>query len=161
MEYLLTALLIAAGLFLLLMEIFIPSWGLLSISGTACLVAGLVLAFRHGTATGILALCIVLVLLPTEIVIGVKLFPSTWMGRRIVLKGRERTGRGERSTDDRLFGLVGKEGYTTSTCRPSGVAEIAGERVDVVAEGRMIDANRPVKVLRVEGNRVVVREREA
>jgi membrane-bound serine protease (ClpP class) len=50
---------------------------------------------------------------------------------------------------------------TLSLLRPAGFAEIDGERVDVVAEGEMIEAGVPVVVSRMEGNRIVVRRRRA
>lgn len=161
MDYFLIFMLLAAGLFLLLMEIFIPSYGLLSVGALGCLFAGLFLAFRTNVTFGFVCLALVLVLLPIEIVIGIKLFPHTWIGHRIVIGARGRTKRSERSSNASLFELEGREGTTATACRPSGVADIGDQRVDVVAEGTMIDANRPVKVVRVEGNRVVIREREA
>ena len=42
--------------------------------------------------------------------------------------------------------------------RPSGKATIGDERVDVVTEGTMIDKDTPIRVIAVEGKRVVVRE---
>jgi membrane-bound serine protease (ClpP class) len=161
MDYLVIFILLALGLFLLLMEIFIPSYGLLTVGALGSLVAALVMAFGLSPAFGMGCLVATLILLPIEIILGVKIFPHTWMGHRIVLSAREATGRTERSTDDELFALVGREGFTTTACRPSGVAEIDQRRVDVVAEGTMIDADRPIRVMAVDGNRVVVREREA
>lgn len=161
MDYLWIFVLLAVGLFLLLMEVFIPSYGLLSVGGVGSLAAGLYLAFKMSPALGVFALVVVAVCLPLEIIIGVKLFPRTWIGTRIVMAARGRTTRQDRSSPPDIFELVGKEGVTTTACRPSGVARIGASRVDVVAEGTMIDANRPVKVLRVEGNRVVVREKQA
>jgi membrane-bound serine protease (ClpP class) len=42
--------------------------------------------------------------------------------------------------------------------RPSGNAAIGDRRVDVVTEGTMIDKGTPIRVVAVEGSRVVVRE---
>jgi membrane-bound serine protease (ClpP class) len=53
--------------------------------------------------------------------------------------------------------LLGKQGMTHTTLRPSGIAMIEGRRVDVVTEGVVLDAGVPVEVVKVEGNRVVVR----
>ena len=44
----------------------------------------------------------------------------------------------------------------TVDARPAGFAEIGGQRVDVVTRGENIEAGAVVKVLEVEGNRVVV-----
>jgi membrane-bound serine protease (ClpP class) len=59
--------------------------------------------------------------------------------------------------DEDLQALDGKSGTTLTRCRPSGMAEIEGQRVNVVAEGTMLEAGIPIKVIRIEGNRVVVR----
>jgi membrane-bound serine protease (ClpP class) len=45
--------------------------------------------------------------------------------------------------------------------RPAGIAEIDGERIDVVAEGEMIEAGATIVVSRVDGNRIVVRRHRA
>lgn len=161
MVYLLIVLLAAAGLFLLLMEIFIPSYGLLTVGGLGALIASVYLSFLQSPAFALLVLIVVAIILPVEIVVGVKLFPHTWIGRRIVLAARDKTGKTERSSEEGIFNLEGREGVTRTACRPAGVAEIENKRVDVVAEGMMIEANRPVRVVRIDGNRVVVREKGA
>jgi membrane-bound serine protease (ClpP class) len=48
-----------------------------------------------------------------------------------------------------------------SPLRPAGVADLGGSRVDVVSDGSFIDAGAPVEVIRVDGNRVVVRRLKA
>jgi membrane-bound serine protease (ClpP class) len=53
--------------------------------------------------------------------------------------------------------LVGKSGVASSELRPAGMAEIAGERVDVITEGDWIPAGTPVTVLKAEAMRLVVR----
>ncbi len=53
--------------------------------------------------------------------------------------------------------LVGKLGIATTDLRPSGVATIDGERIDVVADGEFIKSGARVEVVRAEGYRHVVR----
>ncbi|MES2123191.1 MAG: NfeD family protein [Gemmatimonadota bacterium] len=53
--------------------------------------------------------------------------------------------------------LVGQGGIAETDLRPSGMATIAGERVDVVTEGGFISAGQPVTVIRADGYRHVVR----
>jgi membrane-bound serine protease (ClpP class) len=53
--------------------------------------------------------------------------------------------------------LVGQEGVATTDLRPAGTATIAGERVDVVTEGEYVSQGSPVRVLRSEGYRHIVR----
>jgi len=53
--------------------------------------------------------------------------------------------------------LVGKTGIAESELRPSGVAEIEGERVDVTTDGEWLPKGTAVKVVKAEAMRVVVR----
>ncbi len=57
-----------------------------------------------------------------------------------------------------LDALLGKEGSTKSDLHPGGIAVIDGRRVDVVTEGGMIAKGQSIRVIEVEGNRVVVRQ---
>lgn len=54
--------------------------------------------------------------------------------------------------------FMGQSGVAASDLRPAGVARILGDRVDVVTQGDFVPAGSPIRVLRVEGNRIVVRE---
>ena len=58
--------------------------------------------------------------------------------------------------DDRLLALVGRVGQAASPLRPGGVVEIDGERLDVVTEGEFLESGTMVRVLYVQGNRIVV-----
>ncbi|HEX7004672.1 MAG TPA: NfeD family protein [Trueperaceae bacterium] len=54
--------------------------------------------------------------------------------------------------------LRGQTGIAASDLRPAGVARIAGERVDVVTQGDFVSSGSLIEVMKVEGNRIVVRE---
>lgn len=54
-------------------------------------------------------------------------------------------------------GMVGARGTTVTVLHPAGVAEIDGERVDVVAEAGYLPAGAPVEIVVDEGYRRVVR----
>lgn len=53
--------------------------------------------------------------------------------------------------------LLGATGVALSDLRPAGIAEIDGERIDVVTEGGYLDVGTRVVVTRDEGYRRVVR----
>lgn len=57
---------------------------------------------------------------------------------------------------DNLVGLVGRTGKAATVLRPTGTVDIDGDRFDVVTEGEFIDSGSAVRVLYVQGNRVVV-----
>ena len=54
--------------------------------------------------------------------------------------------------------LIGQVGGAVSVLRPSGKARIGDNLVDVVSDGPFINPGTSVEVVRVEGNRVFVRE---
>lgn len=54
-------------------------------------------------------------------------------------------------------GLVGKEGRAATTLRPAGKAEIDGRILYVEADGAFVEEGARIEVVRVRGNRIVVR----
>ena len=52
---------------------------------------------------------------------------------------------------------VGQVGTVQSPLRPAGKVEFAEEFYDVVSEGDFVDAGDQVRILEIQGNRVVVR----
>lgn len=57
----------------------------------------------------------------------------------------------------RRLDLVGKEGVAVSELRPVGTAEIDGERVDVTTDGEYLTSGTPIRVVRADNMKVVVR----
>lgn len=53
--------------------------------------------------------------------------------------------------------LLGQTGVTATALRPSGIAVIDDQRVDVIAQGTFIDADIEIEVVDVRGSRVEVR----
>jgi membrane-bound serine protease (ClpP class) len=87
--------------------------------------------------------------------------PRLPFGRQLMLETELSAGGGYASAPERDSNWLGRVGRTTSPLRPAGIAEIDGERIDVVAEGEMIEAGATIVVSRVDGNRIVVRRHRA
>jgi membrane-bound serine protease (ClpP class) len=92
-----------------------------------------------------------------------RLLPNIPWANRLFLPPPERspqTGGGTESglglDDAFLTALVGRSGLAATVLRPAGIMEIDGERIDVVTEGEFVEAGTPLKVLYVQGSRVVV-----
>jgi len=83
----------------------------------------------------------------------IKLIPKTPLGQKLML---DRDARDWKSTDGSRQRLQDKQGVAHTTLRPTGTALIDGTRVDVVTRGEMIEAKARIRVIAVEGNRVVV-----
>jgi membrane-bound serine protease (ClpP class) len=67
---------------------------------------------------------------------------------------------GYASTPESDRGRLGQRGIADSALRPAGIARFDHERVDVVTEGEFLEPGTAVEVIRIEGNRIVVRSVE-
>jgi membrane-bound serine protease (ClpP class) len=152
---LLVILLMVVGLVLLALEILvIPGFGLVGILGCGAVLAACTVAWLSlGPGYGLLALAAGVV--TTALLFWI--FPKTSTGRAMVLK---ETQRGARAGGGRLAELVGREGKALTPLRPAGSVEIGDRTVDVVTDGVYVGAGAPVRVVKVEGARVVVEPRE-
>jgi membrane-bound serine protease (ClpP class) len=157
-------LLMAAGLILLALELFvITGFGVAGIFGIVALGGGLTLSLIGAGATWDLVLdALGRVALSGLLALGgfavlVRFLPRLPFGQRLVLDTAlgALTGAAPDAPDDRRW--LGKQGTTGSPLRPAGVADFEGERVDVVSRGEYIEAGEPIEVVHVEGNRIVVR----
>lgn len=157
MSFIVPILILLLGLLLVVAEVFFPSMGILSLLATAAVGGAVVLAWVHqGATVGVLFLGGVLVLVPITLLIAFRLLPHTPMGKRLILDGptfQQTTGT---AVSEGLAGWVGAEGVALGPLRPAGMAEVRGKRLDVVTRGDMIEKGTPVRVVLVEGNRVVV-----
>jgi membrane-bound serine protease (ClpP class) len=144
--------LILVGAVLLLLETILPGM-IAGILGVVCLGAGVIKGYTDfGTHTGNIILVGVIVGIVAGTLVWLRYFPSSRMAQIFI---SQRTV-GEIGTEQPQ--LLGRTGAALTLLRPSGNALIDGRRVDVVTEGPPIEKGATVKVVAVEGLRVVVRE---
>lgn len=150
--------LLILGIGLIIAEFFVTG-GILGLLGVGSIIGSL---FLSGYDIGHMSLSIAIAFV-VAVVAAVVLFRSIGLEkgifRRIVLQDRTSTELGYVSSVSRME-LMGLEGITVTPLRPAGTALLDGERIDVVSEGGFIEENKRVKVVNVEGMRVVVREED-
>lgn len=145
--------LFVTGLLLVGAEVFVPG-GLLGSLGAALVLAAIVTAYFISPVWGLTATAAAAVLSVVSIVLWIRLFPRTGLGKIMTLS---RDGHDFKADQEGLANLLHREGITSSDLRPGGFATIDGRRIDVISEGGMISRGTPVVVTATEGNRVVVR----
>ncbi|MGE0469988.1 MAG: nodulation protein NfeD [Nitrospira sp.] len=157
-------LLIGIGLILLLVEVFvIPGFGIFGALGIAALLGGFGLSLVGAGATWAVVLyavgqVIAAMLLAVVLALALlRVVPRLAFGRKLILDTELPAAGGYASQPDSDSRWLGTSGTAASTLRPAGVAHFDHVRVDVVTEGEYIEAGAPIEVLRVEGNRIVVR----
>jgi membrane-bound serine protease (ClpP class) len=143
------------GIVLLLAEAILPNFGIIGLSGLAAIVASVVLS-AGTTGQGVRMLVAAMFLASLVIMASLRFLKRTGLWSQIVLQYAETKELGYVGPGDSSH-LVGRDGITITSLRPSGTAEIDGKRVDVVSEGGFIAQSTPVKVVGTEGTRVVVR----
>ena len=149
-----------AGFIALFLELFVPAAGVIGGAGIVCMIIGTVLGYRYlGKSVGAIFLAGTLIGTPAMIVIGWKLFPKTFVGKKLILSHSQKPESGFTSFTKGMYeGLAGKTGIAVTTLRPSGMVMIDSKKYSVVTSGEMIAKNKQVKVIKIEGSRIVVRE---
>ena len=145
--------LLALGLLFVVLEVFFPSLGVLAIVASVSIIGGAIVAYNESAL--IIYLAITFVLLPVVAAFAFKVFPKTPFGKRLTLDGPT-FGDDREVSEQGLDALIGLAGVTETPLRPAGIAMIGKRRVDVVSRGELLEAGESVRVVKVEGNRVVV-----
>ena len=142
---------------LLVFEIFIPSLGLLTATALLCLAGGIYIFFHQvSTTVGWIGVWTAVVLIPAVWVIVYKLLPKTSIGRVLELKKVEQA-MGGIPDQEHLESLMGQSGIVLTPLRPVGMCEFDGKKIVCVADTGYIEKQTQVKVIHVEGNKVIVR----
>jgi membrane-bound serine protease (ClpP class) len=143
--------LLVVGCLLVLAETILPGM-IAGILGVLCIMGGVVAGYaKFGTPTGHYILLGVTAVMVAGAAVWIKVFPNTRLAR--VFISEKSVG----NLDVEKPSLLGQPGTALSQLRPSGVALINGQRVDVITEGSLVEKGTPIKVIALEGLRVVVR----
>ncbi|HEU0202854.1 MAG TPA: NfeD family protein [Burkholderiaceae bacterium] len=157
-------LLAVGGIVLLVLEIFvIPGFGIAGALGIVALIAGLAMSLTGGGATAQFILMatarvvfsLLFALLASLVLL--RFLPRLPLARRLILETGLGSGEASAAAPESDRHWLGRQGRAASPLRPAGIAEIAGERVDVVSDGELVEAGQAIEVIRVDGNRIVVR----
>ncbi|MHC4115495.1 MAG: NfeD family protein [Planctomycetota bacterium] len=142
---------------LLVVEVFVPSGGLISICSLACLIGGLMIFFRSSTTAGVVGIVIALVMIPTILIIAYKVFPKTRFGKSVTLTPPQREQGDAIPDTPELKSLLSATGVVVTPLRPVGMVDFSGQRVECVAESGYVDKGKNVKVIDVESTQLTVR----
>ncbi len=153
-----SVLLFAIGAILIIAELFLPG-GIAGFLGITAVTGSILLAgdsVKWMSVSLLIAMAVAII----GMILMVKVFGKKMkFFKKMILTDATSTESGYVSNANRLE-LIGKIGTTKTPFRPAGTVMIDGERIDAVTEGGFINAGKSVKVVKVEGSRIVVREIE-
>ncbi len=150
----LEALILIAGVILLVIELFVPGFGVAGGTGIVLLLIGI--GLTAGSPLEAFALILVLALaVSIMLLLLLRSARKGRLARNLILHLSNSREQGYRATEDGSR-LVGLSGIALSDLRPAGVAEIDGQRLDVVTQGDFIRRGTTIQVIQAAGRRIVV-----
>jgi len=149
--------LLALACALILLEMFIPSGGLLSLLAAVATCGAIAMAYHgYGFSVGTGFLVGVVFLVPLVLGAAIRWWPYTPMGRQILNLPPEH-GETTAAVTLPFEALLGKRGQAKTKMVPSGAIVVEGQSYDAVSEAGFVDQGATVQVTRVDSNRIVVR----
>ena len=156
--------LLGISILLLVVELFVPSGGVIALTSGVVGIAGIVCLFLMKESPilwGSAGTLTMLIIFPSAFALWVKILPSTKIGQNMLgdipEEEHERQREEQQQARDRLLALVGREGTAKTVLRPVGVIEIDGHRYDALAEGVAIEPGRRVRVIEIVNMQIRVR----
>lgn len=143
------------GVILLFLEIFVPG-GILGLFGTIALITWIMLTV-NSIAQGILYVSLLLITLAGLFVLSLR-FKIHFIQEKFALKTCQSKKDGYVTLDRSYETFLDKQGVALCQLRPAGMADFSGERLAVVTEGAFVTSGSKIKVIAVEGTRVIVRQ---
>lgn len=147
------------GIALLVVEMFMPGFGIPGIAGLVLLGACIVLTWReHGEIAGIGAAIVVIALAGIVVTLSLKSAATGRISRSALILRDTLRQDGSVASGNIQDKLLNRTGETLTVLRPAGTAVFDGERLNVVSAGEYIEKGRPVVIRQVEGARILVEE---
>ena len=141
------------GMGLIIVEVFLPGFGLPGICGILLVGAGIVIAgFNFGAVTAVGILLVLIAVLAVLISCVLRHVANGGGSSKLFLRDAQEMSEGE---DMKV--LIGRSGVAKSMLRPSGIGDFDGVRLNVVTEGGYVETGMPIQIVGVEGNRIIVR----
>ena len=145
---------VLAGVILLIVEAFMPGFGVPGISGIILLLAGVAMTwYEYGAMVGLGTTVAVLALVGVAISVSLKSASSGRLSKSDLILNDTETPPSE-NADMQL--LVGKEGVVKNTLRPVGTAEFDCGKLHVTSDGEYVSEGQKVRIVRVEGTQIFV-----
>lgn len=154
----LATVMLLVGLFLLGLEFFVPSFGMILVAAVISLIVSFWSACKAWWGVNPQFFWMYIILLtagiPGSLMGAITLIRKTPLGNRMILSPAPVN---ETPAPGPLDHLVGKAGVSQTLMTPGGIVLVDGERTHAESIGMLIEPNSPVVVVATRGNRLVVR----
>lgn len=146
------------GFGFVIVEMFVPGFGVPGISGAVLLLLGIILT-ANTLLEAFILIMIILIILGIILTIILRSANKGGVAKGVILSTsmtREEGYIGVGTEDMDYF--LDKEGVALTMLRPSGAVDFDGVKLDALADGVYISKGSKVKVIKVKGRRLIVRQ---
>ena len=145
------------GVVVIIAEVILPSFGILTIVALGVFGYSLFMVFQDiSKAAGFALLAADLVLIPVLVILGLKLLARSPVTLRKTMSREE----GVSSQPSELDSYIDMQGTAVTDLRPAGTAIIDDKRLDVVTRGEYLEKDAAIIVTAVTGNQIIVRKKD-
>ncbi len=150
-----------AGLVLLIVELFVPGFGISGILGILLLAAADITLFATGyTQAAVTVLAIVLLIIVLALILFIRSMNKGRLSRSFLVLNEKIQSSSDPELDKQTESLLGKTGTALTQLRPSGIAEIDGKRYDVITDATFLEKGTVLTVVEAKGMHILVRKAE-
>lgn len=145
------------GIAFLIVELFLPGFGVMGICGVLCLITVIVMQFI--TAQPLVATLVAVVLglvLVTMVVVFMHSMKNGLLFRSPIVLKDKIEAEAAQPVSKSAEHLIGKTGTALTPLRPSGIALIDGERYSVETQATFVDKDSTITVMKVDGAKITV-----
>jgi len=152
-----TIIFVFGGLLFAVLELFLPTGGILAFFSLAAFCAAVIFAFHQGMEFGLAFLGLLMIGIPVLVWQLFMIWPHTPIGRRMLLEPEDDPALLPDSENETLQSLIGKTGIVQSRMMPSGIVLLEGIKYDALSEGEPIDPGTCVVVIQANKINIVIR----
>lgn len=149
--------LLLAFFLVVVMEMFLPSAGILFVLSVVLAISAVVLGFFQSMTVGVIILTIVVLSIPVLISMFVLVWPHTPLGKRFTIAAPKPESILPKSmTQNPLMQLKGKRGTVTVPMLPTGEMEIDGKRYSATCQSGSAEIGEEMRVVQIRMGRLLV-----
>lgn len=152
----LVVILLIIGFILATVEMIMPGFGAPGITAAICFALAVIMGSQSVFGAIVMSM-IILSILGILLAIVLTLFAKKKVVSPFILKEEQKKSNGYISSSDLEY-LLGKEGISKTDLRPCGSADFEGVKFDVVADGEYIKQGTKIKIFKVEGSKLIVKQ---
>lgn len=144
------------GILLIIIELITPATGILAAIGIFLMLYSMVLALG-GNISAIYMLLGAFIIAVIIFIIILKHLPSSRLWKKVVLQNSSTAEQGYISSTNQSS-LLQREGIVLTELHPAGTILVDGQPIDVVSEGVYINKGASVRIIKIDGSRIIVRK---